>query len=49
MQDHDKYNLEDYKYCLKNKEIEYGVNCSFSSNKHDISMVKQNNGSFDYI
>ena len=33
--------LEDYKYCLENNEIKYGVNYSFISNKHEITMVKQ--------
>ena len=41
IQDHNKYTLEDYKYCLENNEIKYGVNYSFRSNKHEISMVKQ--------
>ena len=39
-QDHNKYTLEDYKYCLENSEIKCGVNCSFRSNKHEITMVK---------
>ena len=26
VQDHDKYILEDYKFCLENNEIKYGVN-----------------------
>ena len=34
VQDHNKYTLEDYKYCLENNEIKYGVNYSFRSNKH---------------
>ena len=41
VQDHNKYTLEDYKYCLENNEIKYGVNYSFISNKHEITMVKQ--------
>ena len=41
VQDHNKYTLEDYKYCLENNEIKYGVNYSFRSNKHEITMVKQ--------
>ena len=41
VQDHNKYTLKDYKYCLENNEIEYGVNYSFRSNKHNITMVKQ--------
>ena len=31
VQDHNKYTLEDYKYCLENNEIKYGVNYSFRS------------------
>ena len=41
VQDHNKYTLEDYKYCLENNEIKYGVNYSFRSNKHEITMVYQ--------
>ena len=41
VQDHNKYTLEDYKYCLENNEIKYGVNYSFRSNKHENTMVKQ--------
>ena len=41
VQDHNKFTLEDYKYCLENNEIKYGVNYSFRSNKHEIAMVKQ--------
>ena len=41
VQDQSKYTLEDYKYCLENNEIKYGVNYSFRSNKHEITMVKQ--------
>ena len=26
VQDHNKYTLEDYKFCLENNEIKYGVN-----------------------
>ena len=25
VQDHNKYTLEDYKYCLENNEVKYGV------------------------
>ena len=49
VQDHNKYTLEDYKYCLENFEIRYGVNFSFRSNKHEITMVKQKKDSFKYI
>ena len=38
VQDHNKNTLEDYKYCLENIEIKYGVNYSFRSNKHEITM-----------
>ena len=41
MQDHNKYTLEDCKYCLENNEIKYGVNYSFRSNKHEITLVKR--------
>ena len=41
VQDHIKYSLEDYKYCLGNNEINYGVNCFFRSNKHEITLIKQ--------
>ena len=41
VQDHNKYTLEDYKNCLENIEIKNGVNYSFRSNKHEITMVKQ--------
>ena len=41
VQDHNKYTLEDYKNCLENNKIKYGVNYSFRSNKHEITMVKQ--------
>ena len=48
VQDHNKYTLGDYKYCLDNNEFKYGVNYSFKSNKHEITMVKQKK-SFVYI
>ena len=32
VKDHNKYILEDYKNCLENNEIKYGVNFSFRSN-----------------
>ena len=41
VQDHNKYTLEDYKYCLENNESKYGVNYSFRSNKLEITLVKQ--------
>ena len=41
VQDHNKYTLEDYKYCLENTEIENGVNYSLRSNKHEITLIKQ--------
>ena len=41
VQDHNKYALEDYKYCLENNEIKYGVNYSSRCIKHEITMVKQ--------
>ena len=41
MQDHNKYTLEFYENCLENNEIKYGVNYSFRSNEHEITMVKQ--------
>ena len=41
VQNHNKYTLEDYKYCLEINKIKYGVNYSFRSNKHEITMVKQ--------
>ena len=41
VQDHNKYTLEDYKFCLENNEIKYGVNYSLRSDKHEITMVKQ--------
>ena len=49
VQDHNKYTPEDYKYCLENNEIKYGVNYSFRSNKHEITLVKQKKDSFKYI
>ena len=49
VQDHNKYTLEDNKYCLENNEIKYGVNTSFKSNKHEITMVKQKKDSFKYL
>ena len=36
-----KNTLEDYKYCLENNEIKYGVNYPRRSNKHEITMVRQ--------
>ena len=47
VQDHNKYTLEGYEYCLENNEFKYGVNYSFRSNKHDITMVKQKKIAFD--
>ena len=41
VQDHNKYTLEDYKYSLENNGNKYGINYSFRSNKHEITMVKQ--------
>ena len=41
VQDHNKYILEDYKYCLENNEIKYVVNYSFRSNTQEITMRKQ--------
>ena len=41
MQGHNKYTLGVYKYCLENNEIKYGVDYSFRSNKHEITIVKQ--------
>ena len=41
VQDHNKYTLEGYKYCLGNNEIKYAVNYSFRSYKHEITLVKQ--------
>ena len=49
VQDYNKYTLEDYNYCLENNEIKYGVNYSFRSDKHEITMVKQKKDSFKYI
>ena len=48
VQDHNKYTLEDYRFCLEKKEYNYGVNYSFRSNKHDISMVNHKD-SFENI
>ena len=41
VQDHIKWTLEDFKFCLEKNEIKYGNNYSFRSNKHEITMVKQ--------
>ena len=41
VQDHNKYTLEIYIYCLENIENKYGVNHFFRSNKHEITMVEQ--------
>ena len=41
VQDHIEHTLEDYKHCLEKNENKYGVNYSFRSNKHEITMVKQ--------
>ena len=41
VQDHIKYTLEYYKYCLEINEINYGVDYSFRSIRHEITMVKQ--------
>ena len=41
VQDHKKYTLEEYKFCLEKNEAKYGVNYSFRSNKHENTMVKQ--------
>ena len=41
VQDHNRYTLEDYKNCLENNVINYGVNYSFRSSKHEITLVKQ--------
>ena len=41
VQDHNKYTLEDYKFCLENTEIKYGVHHSFRCNKHEITTVKE--------
>ena len=49
VQDHNKYALEDYKNCLENNEIKYGINYSFRSSKHEITMVKQKKDSFKII
>ena len=47
VQDHNKYSLEDYKFCLENNEFKYGVNYSFRSNKHEITIVKQEKIAFN--
>ena len=39
VQDHNKYTLKIYKYCLENNERKYGVNYSFRSYKHEITTV----------
>ena len=49
VQEHNEYTLEDYKYCLENIEFKYGVNYSFRSNKHEITLVKQKKDSFKYV
>ena len=41
IQDHNKYTLENYEYCLEKNEIKYGVDSSFRSNEHEITLVKQ--------
>ena len=41
VQDQNKFTLEDYKFCLENNEIKYGVNYSFRSIKYEITVVKQ--------
>ena len=41
MQDLKKSTLKCYKYWLENKGNEYGVNFSFRSNEHEISLVTQ--------
>ena len=41
VQDLNEYTLENYKICLENNEIKYGVHYSFRSDKHEITMVKQ--------
>ena len=48
VQDHKKYTLEDYKYCLESEENKYGVNYFFRSNKNEFTMVKQKKDSFKY-
>ena len=40
VQDHNKHNLEDYKYCLGNNENKNGDNDSFRSYKNEIILVK---------
>ena len=34
LQDHNNYTLEDYKNCLENNEIKYGVDYSFRINNY---------------
>ena len=41
VQDHNKCTLEDYKYCLENNEIKYGVNLPFRTKEHENTLVKQ--------
>ena len=41
VQDQKTYTLDDYKKFLENIEFKKGNNCSFGSNKQDISKVKQ--------
>ena len=41
VQDHNNDTLEDYKYCLQNKENKFGDNYSFRTSKHEITMVKR--------
>ena len=40
-QDHNRYTLEDYKYCLENNEIKHGVSYSFRSNKYEKTRVEK--------
>ena len=41
VQDHNRYALEVFKHCLENNENKYGINYSFRSNKHEITMIRQ--------
>ena len=41
VQDDNKYNLEEYKYCLENKENKSGVIFTSANIKYETSMVKQ--------
>ena len=41
VQDHNKDTLKDYKFCSENNEIKCGINYSFRSNKHEITMARQ--------